>query len=316
MRAANGIFPGIAGIYPDNRVVNEYIAMSPAPPSGVRSRQIDEADLDRIIDLLTAGFPERSRVYWQHAVDALAAHATPAGLPRYGYLLEHDGAPVGVILLIFSEVPGRSGCTLRCNVSSWYVAPAFRSYASLLITHALKYKHVTYVNISPAPHTRPTVEAQGFAPYSTGELLAIPALSPAGDAAAEVIALQKRPPAAYEPAELALLEAHARHGCTSLWCVTDGRAIPFVFMPRLIRRIVPTLQLVYCPEIGDFVRCARPLGKYLLKRGRPFVVVDADQPIAGLVGWYFEGKSRAYYKGPQKPSFGDLTYTEAVLFGR
>jgi hypothetical protein len=290
--------------------------MSLAPASRVRSRQIDEADLDGVVDLLTAGFPDRGRTYWRHAIDALAAHATPAGLPRYGYLLENAGAPVGVVLLICSEVPGRDGCGLRCNVSSWYVEPAFRSYASLLISRALKFKNVTYVNISPAPHTRPTVEAQGFAPYSTGEFLAMPALSPAGDGLAVVMDLNRRPPVPFALSELALLKAHARHGCTSLWCVTAGRAIPFVFIPRVIRGCIPTLQLVHCPDIDDFVRCARALGRYLLRRGRPFVIVDTDRPIAGLRGWYFEGKSRAYYKGPRKPSFGDLTYTEAVLFGR
>ncbi|MCC6780811.1 MAG: acyl-CoA acyltransferase [Hyphomicrobiales bacterium] len=285
-------------------------------PSGIRSRQIEELDLARIIDLLSAGFPERSRAYWHHAVDALSAHGTPPGLPRYGYLLEHDGLAVGVILLIFSEVPGADGRTLRCNVSSWYVEPAFRTYASLLIAHALKYKHVTYVNISPSPHTRRTVEAQGFSPYSTGELLAIPALSREYDPAAQVLPLRTAPQAVCDPVERTLLEAHARHGCLCLWCVSAGRAIPFVFTPRRIRHVLPTLQLAYCPDIGDFVRCARPLGRYLLKRGRPFVVVDTDGPIEGLAGWYFAGKSCAYYRGPRKPSFGDLTYTEAVLFGR
>jgi len=30
-----------------------------------------------------------------------------------------------VILLIFSSVPAGAGITIRCNVSSWYVEPAF-----------------------------------------------------------------------------------------------------------------------------------------------------------------------------------------------
>ena len=37
--------------------------------------------------------------------------------------------------------------------------------------------------------------------------------------------------------------------------------------------------------------------------------------FAGLVGAYLDGKSPKYFKGPQRPSFGDLAYTEAVMFG-
>jgi hypothetical protein len=53
----------------------------------------------------------------------------------------------------------------------------------------------------------------------------------------------------------------------------------------------------------------------LAKRGRPLVIVDSNGPIAGLVGIYLDGKSPKYFKGPRQPSFGDLAYTEAVMFG-
>jgi hypothetical protein len=50
-------------------------------------------------------------------------------------------------------------------------------------------------------------------------------------------------------------------------------------------------------------------------RGRPLVIVDANGPIPGLVGMCCDGKAPKYFKGPQRPSFGDLAYTEAVMFG-
>jgi hypothetical protein len=28
-----------------------------------------------------------------------------------------------------------------------------------------------------------------------------------------------------------------------------------------------------------------------------------------------DGKSRKYFNGPSQPSFGDLAYTEAIMFG-
>ena len=60
---------------------------------------------------------------------------------------------------------GAAGAAVpRCNLSSWYVEPSFRAYAPLLVSQALRHKHVTYLNVSPAPHTLPIIEAQGFRP--------------------------------------------------------------------------------------------------------------------------------------------------------
>jgi hypothetical protein len=289
--------------------------MRPLTIPKVRSRQINDADIDGVVELLTRGFPLRTRGYWQRALAKLSSHQTPAEMPKFGYLLESGGDLVGVILLIFSSIPGQATSKMRCNVSSWYVEPAYRSHASLLISQATKFKNVTYVNISPALHTQPIVEAQGFSRYSSGLFVAAPALSmndPGG--AAKVIDVDMRPDAHFERWELDLLSAHKQHGCLSLWCVTPERAHPFVFMPRLAKGVIPCAQLIYCRQIRDLVRLARPIGRYLAARGRPLVIIDSNGPIPGLVGKYVDGTAPKYFKGPDRPHFGDLAYTEAVLF--
>jgi hypothetical protein len=50
-------------------------------------------------------------------------------------------------------------------------------------------------------------------------------------------------------------------------------------------------------------------------RGRPFVVIDANGPIAGLTGRYFADTMPKFYRGPVRPRLGDLAYTETALFG-
>src|SRR5205823_4624665 len=105
------------------------------------------------------------REFWIRALNRLKAHPTPPGCPKYGYLLECRGAPVGVLLLISSAIDANGNTRIRCNVSSWYVEPAFRSYAAMLVSHALKYKHVTYFNITPNRSTLPILEAQGYVRY-------------------------------------------------------------------------------------------------------------------------------------------------------
>ncbi len=289
--------------------------MQPLPITRMRARQITDRDVDGVVDLLTRGFEVRSHDYWQRALQQLGRHQAPEGMPKYGYLLESGSEIVGVILLIFSLVPGAGAPRIRCNVSSWYVDPQYRSHASMLISQAIKYKNVTYLNVSPATHTRPIVEAQGFSRYSTGQFVAIPALSRAtGEGTATVTDVDQLPQAPFEQSELDLLRAHKEHGCLSAWCVTAERAHPFVFMPRIAKGF-PCAQLVYCRSIADFVSLARPLGRYLAARGRPLVIVDANGPIPGLIGKYFDGKAPKYFKGPDRPVFGDLAYTEAVLFG-
>jgi hypothetical protein len=292
-----------------------------APPK-IRCRRIQDADAENVVTLFTRGFgARRTRLFWERVVARLATRAAPADAPGYGYLLESDGAAVGAILQIFSTV--RAGgsdahekATTRCNVSSWYVDPAFRSYAPLLVSQALKQKGVTYLNISSIPHTRPIVEAQGYLRFSNGIFVALPCLSraPAG-LRARVIAADARPQAPFEEHERNLLRDHADYGCMSLWCETPERAYPFVFRERRIKGLISCAQLIYCRDVGDFVRFARPLGLHLAWRGRPLVILDANGPVRGLVGKYFDQTMPKYFKGPAPPRLGDLAYTETALFG-
>lgn len=245
---------------------------------------------------------------------------TPSGMPKFGFLLEHDNRPVGVLLLISSMAPTPAGSAPRCNVSSWYVRPEFRSFAPLLVKRSIGERAVTYVNISPAPHTWSILEAQGYVRYANGLFVSVPMLSAANGEQTKIVAVD------CEASDLSdqelgdqydreTLRAHAEFGCTSVWCVTPDGRHPFVFAPRTVWRSIPCFQLVYCRSIDEFVRFARPLGRFLALRGRPAVIVDANGPVAGLVGRYFAGVRPKYFKGTNRPRLGDLTYTEASLFG-
>ena len=106
-----------------------------------------------------------------------AAREVPNGYPRFGYMLDNDGAVAGVLLLLYTSRGDGSDAAIQCNLSSWYVDPAFRNYAPLLTRIAQRHKEVTYLNISPATWTWPIIEAQGFSSYCSGLFFSIPALS-------------------------------------------------------------------------------------------------------------------------------------------
>jgi hypothetical protein len=286
----------------------------------VRCREIRETDIEAIADLLTRGFVGRARDYWMRGLRRQAEREAPSGYPRFGYMLEHDGAAVGVLLLIYSFRDTGGEAAIHCNLSSWYVEPAFRNYAPMLTKIAQRHKEVTYLNISPATWTWPIIETQGFRRYCNGLFFSIPALSRAGAGMRAEIVLSdaKRIEGLGDP-EVDLLARHAGYGCLSLACrAADGSTSPFILVPMGIRRgwiAPPAMQLIYCRDIGDYVACAGAIGRFLLRRGKAAVTVDSNDSIPGLIGLYTEARGRKYFKGPHRPQLGDLTDTELVLYG-
>ena len=75
-------------------------------------------------------------------------------MPRYGIVLEVDGALCGVMLMVSQ----RRGDKTFCNLSSWYVREANRGLAPFMFGHALKAKDVTYLDCSPTPQVVPIIE--------------------------------------------------------------------------------------------------------------------------------------------------------------
>jgi len=279
-------------------------------------REIRPDDIGPLIDLLTRGFVAAGHDFWERVFECLSSHPTPLGFPRYGYLLESEGTPVGVLLLIFTAVPTSQGHSIRCNVSSWYVDPSFRPYASMLVSVALKRRDVTYLNVSAATSTWPILEAQGYKKFSSGRIVAIPGLSGRRMPGCRVerINFPLQPDKDLTDFEIRLLQSHAQYGCISLICHAGGERFPFVFRLRPKYGLIPFLFLIYCRNLESFVRFARPLGVYLACRGMPLVVLDANGPIPGLFGSY-QSVGPKYFKGPEQPPLGDLSYTERAMFG-
>jgi hypothetical protein len=249
-----------------------------------------------------------------------ATRDVPEGYPRFGYMLDHEGAPVGVLLLLYRARDEDGETAIRCNLSSWYVEPAFRNYAPMLTKIAQRHKEVTYVNISPASWTWRIIEAQGFRSYCSGMFVSFPALSrPAGGMTVEIVSRHVRELGGLSAKETALLARHAASGCLSILCrMADGHAFPFILQPMRIHRgrlAPPAMQLIYCRDIADYITCAGTIGRRLLLRGKISVVLDANQRVDDLVGFYTERRGRKYFKGPHCPRLGDLSDTELVIYG-
>ncbi|MGO9133931.1 MAG: acyl-CoA acyltransferase [Methylovirgula sp.] len=276
-------------------------------PSKIKVRQIEESDTNAVVALLLRGFSERTADYWYQAMERLRKRHLPGEFPRFGFGITDDGVLKGVLLIIFSKTDTGD---IRANASSWYVEPNYRLFANMLLAQALRIPNVTFVNVSPNPSTLKTIGMQGFVPYVGGTYVALAALAPIrrGAALSRV--------AAADDDDASTLQYHASLGCLSYEVRYKGETFPFVFLPRLAHRSgFKFAQLVYCRDPDDFRRFAGPLGRQLLKQGYLFVILDANGPVDGLIGHYFEGRKVKCFRGEVPPRLGDLTETELVLFG-
>jgi hypothetical protein len=291
--------------------------MTQSPAGTLSCRLIDTPDLPAIADLLQAGFPVRTMRYWTAGLQRLAQHEPPEGFPRFGYMLEAAGRPVGVHLLISATPPSDPASIVRCNCSSWYVTPEFRSYGSLLFMRATRRKPALYTNIGPQPATVAIIEAHGFRKYSQGVFAAVPLLATTRTASVRLLANRADWAAAGIPApDLRLLADHEAFGCVAVWCETPAGGQPLIFRRRRIKPgEIPCAQLIYCRSIEDLEALAGHLGWFLAARGMPLLLVPSNRPLRRLPGWFFPLKMAIYCKGAPPPRIGDLSYTEAAIFG-
>ncbi|ARN81483.1 hypothetical protein [Methylocystis bryophila] len=286
----------------------------------LRARQINESDLSLVVDLLARKFPSCSREYFDRGLDRLARRPAPTGYPRFGYMLESQGAPVGVVLTIFSTRSSNGKTSVRCNLSSWCIDEAFSGCGPFLSAIAVRHKDVTYISESAAPHTWRLMEAQGFVRFCEGRMLTFPALTcrqRIGKARARRFDEREDYGPDLSREERDILIAHSNYGCLAYVVEEERGAHPFVFLRRRIpRRLLSTLELIYCRSVEDYRHYAGPLGRALMARGAFSVVLDANHPIPDLVGEYSPVVMGKYIKGPALPRFGDLAFSEAALFGR
>jgi hypothetical protein len=280
----------------------------------LRRRVIEETDLDDVVELLTTGFPARSIAWWQRGIERLRRRTSPLGYPRYGRLLETNGRVVGALLTIHAEMTDAAGERfVRCNLSSWYVEGAFAGHAPLLLGAALRDKSVAYINVSPALHTQPIIEAQGFRAFASGSLATVPLLARRRERTrVRVLKDTDRP----TWPDGGLVADHAALGCLCLVVEAKDGAHPFVFSaPRRLRGFLPATQLLYCRDISDYVRFAGALGTTLLRHGSALALVDGVHKLSGVPGRSVNTGQRKYVFGSHTPRPGDLAYTELAILG-
>jgi len=274
----------------------------------MRIREIDAADLPEVISLLREGFPRRSRAHWENAFQHLQRRPQVSGFPRFGYAIEAGGLQ-GVMLLLTSEL----GNGIRSNLSSWYVRPAYRSYASFLFRRTLKQPDTVFLDISPSEEALPITEVFGFRAYTGGAVLFTPDLA-LRRGGGRVRGLRRQTLESLPTALASAIVAHLDYGCAALELEDATGTEIALYRIKSLKRLVPCAQFVHgsTPRLGAL---AGPLMRMLLRRGIPLALVDAAPALDPVAGWLMPKRDIRYARGEPVPATGDLLETELAIFG-
>jgi hypothetical protein len=279
----------------------------------MRIRPIVPEDRTAVVELLVEGFSTRSSSYWLAAFDYLKNQSAPAGQLQFGSVMEQDKQLVGVLLVIWTPTNLLPQGHMRANLSSWYVKPEYRSLAAMLIAKVSRSAAVTFTNVSAAPNTIEICLALGFKRYTSGQSVCLPLL--AYDRSANIVSRFEAGRSGLRPAQDEIASKHVAMGCLAFVGQYEGEKCLFLFVRRKVKNWIPAAQLIFCESMASFMACARPLGWALAKHGLFLTICDANERLKEIPSVYFDAKVPKYFKGPDIPRTGDLTFTEIPVFG-
>lgn len=276
-------------------------------------RPIEEADVPAVCRLMAESFPRRDVGYFERGFERLAAAPEVPGCTRYGYVID-DGGLRGAALGIPSLHDYGHRRQPFVNISTWCVAPSHRGpLAKALYDRTGANAAAVNTNLSAAAHTIRTLEKLGFEPWTTGQFLALRARGPRPDS--RVVAHDARGAPTLAAHHARVLDDHAGFGCLTPVIDAEDGPVPLVLLPRRVARAVPVAQVIYCERRADLGRHAGALLRWVRRRGRVGLLIDADDPIEGFAGRHYPGKAAKYLRGARPEYDVEHTYSEMVRLG-
>lgn len=277
-------------------------------------RPISFEALDTTLPILSRGFPGMRPGGWTSAIARLRAFGASDMQARAGYLLEHDGKDVGVILTIPSTRSDDSGEPRRVvNLSSWYIDPEHRWRAPRMLQTVTACNATLFTDLTATPSVRSMIGRLGFRGWTEGTLVfALPwhAMKAAGSS--HVVPLRDLPPDAFAGPTRRMLDRHAALDCISggLW---DGATLHPLIFSRKIYRGIRAARLVFADSRAAMFAHLPAIARFLLRERILLLAVNADQSERVPGSLFTRRTSPAFYKGPAAPAPCDLAFSEFVF---
>ncbi|MEZ5739755.1 MAG: hypothetical protein R3E68_10065 [Burkholderiaceae bacterium] len=260
--------------------------------------------------MLERGFPDDRPTLWRKGLARRLAVPPQSGDDTAGLLLTDGDGPAGMMLSYTSLRPDDDTPRRVTNLSSWFIEPRARFQALAMLRQATADPAVTYTDLSATPAVARMLPLVGFRPIAH-QFVIVPALHP-------TLVRGATPVLASGQAALAQLQGHPLHqafadhlalGC--LLCVVESRQgpQPIVLRPKDKAKLLRGAELIYAASHAVFMQNIGPISRYLLGRGRPFLVFEAPQdaeiPVSSLRLF-----KRRFAKGPYDERGVDHLYSE------
>ena len=279
-------------------------------------RAIDTSNEADAIDILARGLAKRPRAFWQtclarlHRFGGNAEANTPVG-----HLLMDGSTPVGVVLTPASVRIDTNGRQQRLiNMSSWYIEPEHRWRGPMMLRSLVRDPDAVYTDLTPTDSVQKILVALGFKPINAGESIVIlPRAAIGSGRGARVVALDAVPEHGIPARTRHLLSQHTDYGCLALALEVDGCWHPLLFK-SCERRRIPGVRLVCCESHTLLKRCIAPIARYLLSRGKLFLIRDLEPGEEAGFGLARPGFALKYAKGGEFLDRTDFVGTELSLF--
>lgn len=250
-------------------------------------RPLEASSFPVALALLCEGFPERSPAFWEAGLQRLQKHGGnhEAGYP-FGFLLMEGEKAVGIALTPASlRHQGDGNRQTVVNMSSWYVQPAHRWRAGIMLKTIFADKSVVFTDLTPTEDVQKMLPVFGFRAVNKGILFHALPFALFGSWSARVSLLQETVALPSSSLSSGTVQAHRHLGCRMLRM--EGSAGPQLVIYRPIRhRGVPGAHLIYAESDAALAAGFGALARHLLAQGLLFLITDCRDEAASRA-WNF-----------------------------
>ena len=239
-------------------------------------------------DLLTEGFPTRSRAFWEQGLERLARGGgnAAAGHPL-GFFWQEGGEPAGIALTPASLRRATDRPEERhINISSWYLRPEARWRAPLMLRGLFARKDTIFTDLTPTPEVARMLPAFGFQPVNQGLLLRpLPWLALGSGGGARIAPLPAGETVAASGIDAALLDGHRAFGCLP-YRLRDSEGEMLVVVRRSRARGLPALRLVHAASHTRLERAIGAVARALLATRSALLITEARRSEEARGPWF------------------------------